>query len=127
MHDSPHHLDPAVFIRETIYTFNFSEEEHRNWFIFAEAIYQPFLWGNGEQGISHNHGVTCVLHNKHTGLPKSVWGRHPCWGQRGLPVGGILQHSPLRRPRLTCPLPLEVNRLQQMTPFGDILVQIWQT
>lgn len=80
MHDSPYHLDLAVFIRETIYTFNFSEKEHRNWFISAEAIYQPFLWGNGEQGISHNHGVTCVLHNKHTGLPKSVWGPAPLLG-----------------------------------------------
>lgn len=70
--------------------------------------------------------LVCYTTNTQAFL-KVSGGRHPCWGQRGLPVGGILQHSPLRRPRLTCPLPLEVNRLQQMTPFGDILVQIWQT
>ena len=43
VHDSLYHLDPAVFLRDTIYTFSFSEEEHRDWYIRAEAIYQPFL------------------------------------------------------------------------------------
>ena len=86
-HDSLYHLDPAVFIRDAVHTSNFSEEEHKDWFIFAEAIYQPFLWGNGEQGTSHNHRVTCVLHSKHTHLPKSVWGPAPLLGAEGSACG----------------------------------------
>lgn len=66
--------------------------------------------------------VTCVLHSKHTRLPKSVWGP-------GAPAGGgavcLWVGSPAQPPpQARAPLPpLEVNRLQQMTPFGDVLVR----
>lgn len=117
-----------LFLLGTLSTLpTFQKRNTRTGLSLLKPFTSPFFgeMENKEPAIT-TEWLVCYTANTHTFL-KASGGRRPCWGRRGLPVGGILQHSPLHRPGLPGPLPLEVNRLQQMTPFGDVLVQIWQT
>lgn len=61
MSDSLYHLDPTVFIRDTIQHFQLFRKGMQGLMRLCRSYYQPFFGGRGEENeISHNHGDLCI-------------------------------------------------------------------